>query len=111
MSGISPGSSACWFDHYFQGAPEPEETVDESFHVDPSMSVSDVIDDYRRACANSREVVEQAPSLEVHIPEPHWRFGDMTLRWVLLHMIRETARHAGHLDILRELTDGQTGDH
>ena len=36
--------------------------------------------------------------------------GIVTLRWILLHMIRETARHAGHLDILRELTDGRTGD-
>ena len=34
----------------------------------------------------------------------------VTLRWVLIHMIEETARHAGHLDILRELTDGATGD-
>jgi len=32
------------------------------------------------------------------------------LHWVLVHMIEETARHAGHLDVLRELTDGQTGD-
>ena len=40
---------------------------------------------------------------------PHEYFGFVTLRWILLHMTRETARHAGHLDILRELTDGQTG--
>ncbi len=31
------------------------------------------------------------------------------LRWIVLHMIEETARHAGHLDIARELIDGQTG--
>jgi uncharacterized protein DUF664 len=31
------------------------------------------------------------------------------VRWVVLHMIEETARHAGHLDIARELIDGQTG--
>ena len=40
---------------------------------------------------------------------PHDVFGDQSLRWVLVHMIEETARHAGHLDILRELTDGRTG--
>ena len=39
-------------------------------------------------------------------------FGDaVTLRWVLIHMVEETARHAGHVDILRELIDGMTGDH
>jgi uncharacterized damage-inducible protein DinB len=33
----------------------------------------------------------------------------VSLRWVLTHLLEETARHAGHADILRELTDGQTG--
>ena len=34
-------------------------------------------------------------------------FGDaVSMRWVLIHMIEETARHAGHLDIMRELIDG-----
>ncbi len=34
----------------------------------------------------------------------------MSLRWVIVHMIEETARHAGHMDIARELIDGATGD-
>jgi hypothetical protein len=33
-----------------------------------------------------------------------------TLRWVILHMIEETARHNGHLDLLRQMADGVTGD-
>jgi hypothetical protein len=33
------------------------------------------------------------------------------MRWVLIHMVEETARHAGHVDIVRELIDGMTGDH
>ena len=33
----------------------------------------------------------------------------LDVRWIVLHMIEETARHAGHLDIARELLDGQTG--
>lgn len=37
-------------------------------------------------------------------------FGDtVSMRWVLIHMIEETARHAGHMDIVRELIDGTTG--
>jgi hypothetical protein len=37
------------------------------------------------------------------------RHGRVTLRWVLAHLVEELARHAGHADILRELTDGSTG--
>ena len=40
----------------------------------------------------------------------HDVFGVVSLRWILVHMIEETARHCGHLDILRELTDGRTGN-
>ena len=36
--------------------------------------------------------------------------GPVSLRWILVHMIEETARHAGHADIVRELIDGATGD-
>ena len=38
---------------------------------------------------------------------PHPQLGEVSLRWILVHMIEETARHAGHADILRELTDGE----
>jgi Protein of unknown function (DUF664) len=39
-------------------------------------------------------------------------FGDtVSLRWVLIHMVEETARHAGHMDVVRELIDGCIGDH
>jgi len=37
--------------------------------------------------------------------------AEVTMRWVLIHMIEETARHAGHADIVRELIDGSVGDH
>jgi hypothetical protein len=40
-----------------------------------------------------------------------WSGQTVSMRWVLIHMIGDTARHAGHMDILRELIDGQTGDH
>ena len=35
--------------------------------------------------------------------------GEASLRWMLLHMLEETARHAGHLDLVREMLDGETG--
>ncbi|AVH56771.1 MULTISPECIES: DinB family protein [Streptomyces] len=40
-----------------------------------------------------------------------WNGTTVSLRWVLIHMVEDTARHAGHMDILRELIDGRTGDH
>jgi hypothetical protein len=38
----------------------------------------------------------------------HRRFGDLSVRWIIVHMIREYAQHNGHADILRELIDGTT---
>jgi len=98
-----------WFEHCLLGAPSDDADIDESFRIDPSTSVERVIDDYHDTCARSRATVAAAPSLDVRTVAPHWFFGIVTLRWILLHMIRETARHAGHLDVLRELTDGRTG--
>ena len=40
-----------------------------------------------------------------------WWGDQVSMRWVLIHMIEETARHAGHMDIGRELIDGRTGYH
>ena len=42
-------------------------------------------------------------------PPPHPRMGQVSLRWIHVHMIEETARHVAHADILRELIDGITG--
>lgn len=67
------------------------------------------VDAYRAAWASVDAVVGAAPSLD----EPCRGLGEdeppVSLRWVLMHLLEETARHAGHADILRELIDGQTG--
>ncbi len=49
--------------------------------------------------------------LDVETLGTAWFGEPVTMRWVLIHMVEETARHAGHIDILRELIDGRTGDH
>ncbi len=67
-----------------------------------------VVSGYQRACARSRAVVASAISLDDRAPHP--RGGEMDLRFVLLHMLEETARHNGHADAARELLDGVTGD-
>ncbi|CAN5699923.1 hypothetical protein BH24ACT15_BH24ACT15_02310 [soil metagenome] len=69
-------------------------------------TIDDVVTLYNRVCALSRERTRDqsldTPSTHAHVKP--------TLRWILLHLIEETARHAGHADILRELIDGTVGE-
>ena len=71
-----------------------------------------VIEQYRRQCARSNEIL-RSRDLDAALLGEHaldWPDEPITdLRWVVLHMIEETARHAGHLDAVRELVDGATG--
>ena len=60
-----------------------------------------------RPPANGRATIAAAHQLDDHVP--HKRMGEVSLRWIYVHLIEETARHAGHLDILREQLDGTTG--
>jgi len=62
--------------------------------------------EYQQQCRQSRQT---AAEYELDHVVPHGRFGQVSLRWIYVHMIEETARHAGHLDILREQLDGATG--
>jgi hypothetical protein len=74
--------------------------------TDPGDTVAGVLADYRAACEQSRTAAA-AHGLDDAVP--HDRLGMVSLRWIYVHMIEETARHAGHADILREQTDGSTG--
>lgn len=98
-----------WFRHCFLGEPALEWDIDASFRVPDTASLDDVLGGYARACDRSRVIVAAASSLDAPTSAPHWYFGVTSLRYVLWHMTKETARHAGHADVLRELTDGATG--
>ncbi|MCW3840319.1 DinB family protein [Micromonospora yasonensis] len=94
-------------------APEPgdvyitsEEEAEASFTLGPADTVETLAATYEAACARSRAI---AARFDLDHVVPHPQLGEVSLRWVLVHLIEETARHAGHADILRELTDGQTG--
>jgi hypothetical protein len=69
-----------------------------------------VIAAYQAECAQSRRVVDAATTLDELSAHRSEVYGHVSLRWVLVHLLEETARHAGHLDIMRETLDGQTGD-
>jgi hypothetical protein len=71
--------------------------------------VDTVIADYRRACADNNDIVAAEPDLEKLCARKPPTTDPMSLRWILVHMIEETGRHAGHADILREQLDGETG--
>ncbi|WP_431935010.1 DinB family protein [Micromonospora sp. RP3T] len=100
-----------WFVRLF--APEPGDVyltsqadADASFTLGPDDTVEALAAAYEAACARSRAV---AARFDLDHVVPHPQLGEVSLRWVLVHLIEETARHAGHADILRELTDGETG--
>ena len=59
-------------------------------------------------CANARKIEESFDSLDAL--GVHRVHGEVSLRWVMVHMIEEYARHNGHADLIRERIDGATGD-
>jgi uncharacterized damage-inducible protein DinB len=77
--------------------------------VADDRSVDDAVAFYRREWEASNEIIRAAPSLDVPAAFTSRKDGVPTLRWIINHMIEETARHAGHADITRELIDGATG--
>ena len=100
-----------WFDETFLGRPEDQALADHgNFQLSPEDTVESVVSEYHRACERSRAIVAEATSLDVLSSGQSRSFGHVSLRWILAHMLEETARHAGHLDIMREAIDGTTGD-
>lgn len=75
--------------------------------VEPDLSIAAAIDAYRTTWTDVEAVVASA-SLDDLCRRPG-DLGDASLRWVLMHLLEETARHAGHADIIRELIDGSVG--
>ena len=61
------------------------------------------------ACADSRRIEAGIDTLDAPVHELWPGQGPATLRWVMVHMIEEYARHNGHADLLREVIDGATG--
>ena len=77
--------------------------LDPTFRLTDQDRVETVVADYREQIAASNEVLS---TLDLDSPCAWPEMADQNLRWVALHMIEETARHAGHADIIRETIDG-----
>lgn len=99
-----------WFQQVLSGKParrsdSPKEPG-HSWVVGEDDTVAELIAAYAEECQRSRAA---ATAHELDDAVPHPALGKVSLRWIYVHMIEETSRHAGHADILRELTDGATG--
>ncbi|WP_431920236.1 DinB family protein [Nonomuraea jabiensis] len=103
----------CWFEVLFLGrdsATNPqfdEATEDADMRVE-GVPLARLLDEYEQQCAVSNEIVA-AHSFDDVGEFPGFSSGAATLRWILIHMVEETARHVGHLDTVRELLDGAKG--
>jgi hypothetical protein len=94
-----------WFQWSFAGLDvrvPPDRLTDED-------RIDTAVDAYRTACGRSNEIAGAAGNLAVTCARQPGDIEPVPLRWVLVHMVEETARHAGHADILREQLDGETG--
>jgi len=107
MIGVERG----WFQEVLGGR-NPEDIGpnvgggDESWDLAESETVSSLIKEYEQTCEQSRQTAARF-ALDDAVPDPD--IGQVSLRWIYVHMIEETARHVGHADILREQTDGAAG--
>lgn len=100
-----------WFQGTFLGEPvqrlRTQADPDAEFRIEPNESVDEIVRRYVEACNRSREIVAGANLSDRARRSDR---SNYTLRWIMVHMIEETARHAGHADILREQIDGATGE-
>lgn len=102
-----------WFevmflDHPTTANPQFDESAEDLDWQAPGVPLADLIAAYERQCAISDEIIAAHP-LDQQGRNRALRSGAANLRWMVLHMIEETARHAGHADTVRELLDGTRG--
>jgi uncharacterized damage-inducible protein DinB len=107
-----------WIEVRFGGLPAREPWTSVDWEADPdwefrtaeSSEPDQLRARYRQACDRSRQVVSASAGADQlsAVPLPDGRH--FSLRWVLLHLIEETSRHAGHADLLREAIDGSVGE-
>jgi hypothetical protein len=101
-----------WFCTTFGRETEPlpldYDDPDLDFRIEPHESTADVFAFFERACAAADEMIDE---LDVDATGTAWFGETVSMRWVLIHMVEEVARHAGQLDVMREQLDGLVGDH
>jgi uncharacterized damage-inducible protein DinB len=107
-----------WFEVDFLGHACREDWEGIDWEADPNYEFRTALEKepdwlrrrYRDACNRARQVAAAAGSLDDVSVSTRVGGKPFTLRWVMLHLIEETARHAGHADLLREAVDGVVGE-
>ena len=107
-----------WMEVRFAGLPDREPWASIDRDEDPNWAFSaaallepvQLRNRYREACNRSREVVLTSTGFDQLSVKARGDGRHFSLRWVLLHLVEETARHAGHADFLREAIDGTVGE-
>ncbi|MEV6165195.1 DinB family protein [Streptomyces sp. NPDC052052] len=88
-----------------------EETWADSFRLVGDETVAGMLDFWDGVAAEAETFIRSVPSLDdtFPLPEAPWfpKEGRVSMRWLLLHLVEEHARHAGHADIIRESLDGR----
>jgi hypothetical protein len=110
------GAERSWMNNVLQIAGEgyDESKYSGSFTMDPDETIRDILDDSEKCGRQTEAIISDIPDLSQPVPVPQdvpWFPKDLDsweVRWVLLHLIEEIARHAGHADIIREHIDGGT---
>jgi uncharacterized damage-inducible protein DinB len=100
-----------WFCSTFGRESEPlwfDPFKEEDMTVADTESTTDIVEFYGRARAAADLAIAE---LDLDTLGTSWSGNTVSMRWVLIHMLEDTVRHAGHMDILRELIDGATGDY
>jgi uncharacterized damage-inducible protein DinB len=91
-----------------------QDDYEANFRMRDGETLAEIVAGYRQVAASTEEVIAGITDLDQPVPVPQgvpWFPQDVdawSVRWVLLHLIQETARHAGHADIIREHVDGAT---
>ncbi len=107
-----------WFDHRFAGHDEQslwadipwDEDHDWEFHHAHEWTSEELIEQIEASIGRSREAVKSVASLDRMAQLTRDDGTRWNLRWIVVHMIEEYARHCGHADLMRESIDGLTGD-
>lgn len=106
LAAVEYGWFCSTFGREIEPMPFDEDDPEADLRVEAHETTGDILAFYDRARAAADAVIRELDPEETGTA---WHGATVSLRWVLLHMIEETARHAGHADILRELLDGTTG--
>ncbi|WP_210605232.1 DinB family protein [Brevibacterium oceani] len=107
-----------WFSEVLLGRDLAEPWASVDWKADPDWdfdsaagsSADDLLSAHAQACARSREILAEAADLDALSVRGDSTGQKFNVRWILIHLVEEYARHAGHADLIREDIDGQVGD-